>query len=267
MITAMRRKMRQRPIDFEVNSFRAARVQAISSNIDAQINAPLEEDEMKAGCRLGIDSHADTSCINKHAYVEHAVDGVAVDALPFDDNLGKASNLHIAHATHAIDNPVTFRTHLIRINNGAHIPTMKQALLCPNQARQFGTIIDDIPPELDHKGTSSFSMSVADHNETSFPLQRHGPTAYLPVRRPTQEELDTIEIIDITEEEEWNPYHGSNYAINNVNIEQSRRALEEEEGTDDPISEHFLCSTPRRISALKISKPKSKLTPECLAEI
>ena len=267
MVTAMRRKMRQRPIDFEVNSFRTVRVQAISSNTDTQINAPLEEDEMKAGCRLGIDSHADTSCINKHAYVEHVVDGVTVDAIPFDDSLGKASNLHIVHAIYAIDNPVTFRTHLIRINNGIYIPTMKQALLCPNQARQFGTIIDDIPPELDHTGTSSFSMSVADHNETSFPLQRHGPTAYLPVRRPTQEELDTIEIIDITEEEEWNPYDGFNYAINNVNIEQSRCALEEEEGTDDPISEHFLYSTPRRISALKISKPKSKLTPEYLAEI
>ena len=79
---------------------------------------------------------------------------------------------------------------------------MEQALLCPTQARQYGTVIDDIPPDQDHTGTSTFSVHVSDSVDTIFPLSRHGPTAYLAVRRPTQAELETLPVIDITEEEE-----------------------------------------------------------------
>lgn len=229
------------------------------------MNLPLSDDEMKSGCRLGIDSHADTSCVNKHVFIENVVDGMTVDAVPFDGSLGKACNLSIVHAIFAIDNPITFRSHLMRISNSIHIPNIEQALLCPNQARSFGTIIDDIPPDLDHTGASSFSVQTTDPDETSFPLSRFGPTSYLPVRRPTQEELETLPVIDITEEEEWDPYKNT-YSVNTVEVAPEENMLKEDE-SDNPIGEHLLYGAQRKINAMKISKPKSKLTPECLSEI
>ncbi len=149
---------------------------------------------------MGIESHADTtSCVNKHAYIEHVVEGMTVDAIPFDDSLGKAEGLSIVHAIYAIDDPTTFTTYLIRICNAIYIPYTKQGLLCPNQAQEYGTIIDDIPVELDHDGQSStFSVIPPNHDETQFPLQEHfGPTAFLQVRCPTDEELDTLNVIDL----------------------------------------------------------------------
>ena len=105
-------------------------------------------EQWQEGCSMGIESHADTtSCVNKHAYIEHVVEGMTVDAIPFDDSLGKAEGLSIVHAIiYAIDDPTTFTTaYLIRICNAIYIPYTKQGLLCPNQAQEYGTIIDDVP--------------------------------------------------------------------------------------------------------------------------
>ena len=64
---------------------------------------------------------------------------------------------------------------------------MDNALLCPNQAREHGVVIDDVPRHLDHTGNGTFSI-IAD--DMTFPLQQSGPTAYINVRRPTNDELD-----------------------------------------------------------------------------
>ena len=111
-----------------IHSFRTVRVNSINSTAPI-VNDPLSDVQMKTGCRLGIDSHADTSCVNKHAFVESVVEGITVDAIPFDDSLGKATNLPIVHAIYAVDNKATFRTHLIRICNAIYIPHMEQALV------------------------------------------------------------------------------------------------------------------------------------------
>lgn len=107
---------------------------------DKSFNPPLSQDEALSGTKLGVDSHADTSCVNKHAYIETVVEGMTVDAIPFDSQLGKMSNLPIVHAIYAYDDVFTSRTTLIRINNAIYIRDMENALLCPNQAREYGTI-------------------------------------------------------------------------------------------------------------------------------
>ena len=65
------------------------------------INPHITVEELILGTRLGIDSHTDTSCVNKYAYIETTVDGITVDAIPFDETLGKLSNLPIVHDIYA----------------------------------------------------------------------------------------------------------------------------------------------------------------------
>ena len=101
---------------------------------------------MKIGTKLGMDSHADTSCVNKHAFIEAIVDGMTVDAISFDETIGRLSNLPVVHSIYAFDNINTAETMLLRINHAIYVENMKNALLCPNQARCYGTIVDDIPP-------------------------------------------------------------------------------------------------------------------------
>ena len=68
---------------------------------------------MKTGTKMGMDSHADTTCLNKHAFIESVIEGLTLDAIPFDDSNGKMSNLPIVHAIYAYDNPESLRTFLL----------------------------------------------------------------------------------------------------------------------------------------------------------
>lgn len=106
-------KPRREHTDFNISSFKTVRINSI--NCERQpINTALSNDEMKTGCRLGIDSHADISCVNKHAFVESVMEGMIVDAILFDGSLERASNLSIVHDIYPIDNLVTFNTHLYK---------------------------------------------------------------------------------------------------------------------------------------------------------
>ena len=95
----------------------------------------------------------------------------------------------------------------------------------------------------------------------SFKLERNGPTACLHVRRPTNEELENIDTIDITDEHEWQPYQENldrsicNVSIINTNI------------VHDEIDDWLLNSHNRRLCALQVTKPKDKVTPEYLAQL
>ena len=99
-----------------------------------------------------------------------------VDAIPFDKSVGKISYLPIVSSIYAYDNPNTFFTILLRINHKIYIKDMKHSLICPNQACEYGTIIDNIPPHLDHMVTVTFTITSGYYN---LPLVQYGPTAYI----------------------------------------------------------------------------------------
>ena len=52
---------------------------------------------------MGMDFHADTTCVNNHTFIESVIEGLTVDAIPFDDSIGKMSNLPIVHAIYAYE--------------------------------------------------------------------------------------------------------------------------------------------------------------------
>ena len=60
---------------------------------DKDINPVLGTEEMKTGTKMGMDSRADTTCVNKHSFVESVIKGLTVDAFPFDDSIGIASTV------------------------------------------------------------------------------------------------------------------------------------------------------------------------------
>ena len=63
-------------------------------------HTPLYEEEMKLGCRLGLDSWADTVCSGKHAYVDEFIEGKSVNVTGFTSTLGSIDNLIIYHVLH-----------------------------------------------------------------------------------------------------------------------------------------------------------------------
>ena len=226
-------------------------------SFDKDINIPLSFEELSSGTNMGIDSHADTTCVNKHAFIESIVEGFTVDAIPFDKSIGKLTDLPIVNAIYAYDNQTDMTTHLLRFNQAIYVKHMDNALLCPNQAREHGIIVDDIPKRLDHNGSSTFSIITPN---LSCILQSNGPTAYLPLRRPTTEELDNLydDIIDITDDSGWDPYNDPQTKHKHVS---SLSTLNNSEIDDLLLNYHN-----RKICAITI-KPKNSLTPEYLSQI
>ena len=109
--------------------------------------------------RLVMDSHADTSRVNKHTFIESIVEGMRVHAVPFEKIIGKISDLLIVNAKYAYDNPNTFHTILLRINNAIYIKDMKHALLFPNQYHEYDTIIDKNIPHPYCMVTGTFTIT------------------------------------------------------------------------------------------------------------
>ena len=109
-----------------------------------------------------MDSRADTTCVNRHAYVESIVECVTFDAVSFDESLEKLSNLPIVDAIYAYNNPQTTRTSLLRFNNAIYMKCMDNTLLCPNQSQEYGVMIDDVPQHLNHTGNITLSIITDD---------------------------------------------------------------------------------------------------------
>ena len=90
---------------------------------DKDINPVLGTEEIKNGTKMVMDSHADTTCVNKQAFIESVIEGLTVDAIPFDESIGKMSNLPMVHTIYAYDDPESLRAFLLQFNNAIYIKT------------------------------------------------------------------------------------------------------------------------------------------------
>lgn len=199
-------------VHVSINAFTSSMIASASrQSYDLKLpryNPLLTDDELKEGCKLGIDSWADTSCAGKHAYIDAVVEGKTVTANAFSSELPTLKNLEIVHAKYAYDAD-DGRTYILCVNNSIHVgPSMENSLLCPNQCRDNGLLIDTRPKM--YCPHDELAQCVMDPvSQLKMPILHHGPMPYLPVRKPTNEELLTCDEIVFTGLDEWNPYEFS----------------------------------------------------------
>ena len=87
--------------------------QKISKTIVGKHDKSIRIEELNSGTHMGMDSHADTTCVNKHAYIESIIEGLTVSAIPLDSSIGKMSNLPIINAIYAYNDPDLIHTILL----------------------------------------------------------------------------------------------------------------------------------------------------------
>ena len=166
----------------------------------------LTSNELRKGCRLGVDSHSDTTVVGKHAKITAIIEGQTVEAFPFAKSFGSIKNLPIVNAAVAYDHPVMCRTLILNLNHSIFVgEDSDHCLLCPNQVRANSIQLDDRPRH--YESTSSFSIYVP-HLDLHLPFESHGPTAFLPIRRPTDQEYEECDHLDLTDSDGWHPYGG-----------------------------------------------------------
>ena len=165
---------------------------------------PLSDEEMREGCRLGMDSHADVSCVGRHARITEVFHGKTCNVLPFNDSYDAMTNIQTVNASFAFDS-IDGRTYILNVNQGLDFTTtMEHSLLCPNQSRAAGVVIDDVPKFLDYSKKSTHSIWFPQQ-DLRLPLLMNGPISFLPVRYPTDDELNHCNHFDLTSYDEWDP--------------------------------------------------------------
>lgn len=176
-------------------------------------NVILSDEEISKGCRLGIDSHADMTTIGAHAHIFEVYEGQSCNVYPFNDSYAPMKNIKTVNAAFAYDTD-DGQTFILNVNQALDFSdTMKHSLLCPNQARVNGVVIEDCPKFLDPTNISTFSVYFPDV-QVRLPLQSSFPTSYLHVRRPTQNELATCLDLDLTSAEPWEPQLFEEHSLN-----------------------------------------------------
>ena len=176
-----------------------------SVNIDKFKHPTLSNEEKLNGCRLGIDTWADTSCSGKHAYVESFIEGKTINASGFTSSLGTMKNLPIANVIYAYDTNEG-ETLLLENNHTIYLGNdMQDSLINPIQVEENNIHVDTrnkrfYPNEIDTCQTISFP------DGTIIPVEYDGVLPFIPIRRPTPSEIDTCRRLTLTPPDEWDPY-------------------------------------------------------------
>ena len=162
---------------------------ALSQN--AHFRHPLlTKSELQYGCKLGIDSWADTCCAGRHAHVLEFIEGKTVTASDFSSDLGSLTNLSMANVAYAYDTPHG-ETLLLIVNNAIYLgDNMTDSLANPVQCMDNDVQID-IRPRFYYPTEPSAQTIHFPSDNITLPIEYEGPLPYIIVRRPTQTELDT----------------------------------------------------------------------------
>ena len=161
----------------------------------------LSKTELETGCRMGIDSHADTSCAGRHVRILEHIDGASYNVSPF--NGPAITGIIMINGAIAVDREDGQGGYILELNIALNFTeTMEHSLLCPMQARENNVIINDVPKRL----ASTSSQSVAFPSGATIPIYFHGPIPYFNMRYPTQYDLDTYEWLSLISPGSWQLY-------------------------------------------------------------
>ena len=155
--------------------------------------------------RLGTDSHADISCIGSSGYIIRVHSGKTCNVMPFNDGCYEPlKNVQIVDAVFKVQLD-TGEQVLIVVNQGLNFKdSMRHSILCTNQARHHGTIVNDTPKLFDQMSSQSI---ITHEDNTEIRLDMYGPVAYVQVTTPTESDVRNLRRVSLTSDcVEWNPH-------------------------------------------------------------
>ena len=157
--------------------------------------------------RTSLDSHADTCCGGSNT-VALTLTGEKVNVFPFSDNLPAVQEVPIATILTIWESPKTGEPWMLVIHEALYFgDRLKESLLCPNQLRAAGVLVQDTPIQFD--STSAHSLTIPGKLE--LPLEMHGVISHLRTRRPTADEVERyqaglLQSVELTKDVPWEPY-------------------------------------------------------------
>ena len=162
--------------------------------------AMMELGDCELRCEL--DSHSDTMCAgNNCLLIEHI--GEQVNVQPFSGTYKPIANIPVGTAATAYDCPDGTVMILVFHQALCFGDKLKGTLLCPNQMRSNGVVIENCPSQFDPRSGHCIRIPVAG---VAIPLEMDGVISYFRTRVPTWEEYHGCECYLLTLDMTWEPY-------------------------------------------------------------
>jgi hypothetical protein len=121
----------------------------------------------------------------------------------FSDERKPFSDVPIGTVATAWVDPETSEVIVIVMNEALFFgDRLDHTLICPNQLRSFGIIVNDTPKQFD--STSTHSIEVPSDNMT-IPLEMNGVVSYFASHKPSTDELLNCKRIVISSDVPWDP--------------------------------------------------------------
>jgi len=178
------------------------------SHMKRKSNKELKElpDIVHSTCEL--DSHADTCVAGPNCLVLEYTDQV-VNVSAYSDQLDTMQNIPIVTAATALDDLLNGTTIILILGQALYMgDKVKTTLLCPNQMRAQGIIVDDVPLHLAPKNKPSTHSIYSPDDDFEIPLTMKGIFSCFATRTPTWDEIETCRHVKLTNEFSWDPHSG-----------------------------------------------------------
>jgi hypothetical protein len=181
-----------------------------------RVSSLLDSGELDRGSsktnRSELDSHADTCCAGVNT-TPFAFSEETVSVSPFIDEYSPMKDVKIASVVTMYDDAVTGDSIFLVILEALYFgKKLHQTLLNPNQLRNHGNHVHDVPCQFDNNSKHSITIPAKGLN---LPLALDGIISYLPTRKPTHGEMEEFRSlepeswIELTSDAPWKPYDKS----------------------------------------------------------
>lgn len=190
---------------YHVSSIRSTIARTKTSfDIDTFLHPPLSDAELNNGAKLGLDSWADTGCAGRHVFVEEFIDGTSVNASGFSHSLGTLKNLPLANVLYANDT-LDGRNLILEHNNVIYLgDNVNDSLSNPIQSEEYGVRMDLRPKK--HYASEVSCQTVTSSDGTVLPILFDGVLPFIPIWRPTPDEIQYCERHSLTSRDLWDPF-------------------------------------------------------------
>ena len=186
--------------------------------------------------RLELDTHADTCVAGSNTLkIESTNRKVAVTG--FSSEMDILQDIEIATVATAYTRSSDGKTICLVIHEALYFgDRLEHTLLNPNQLRVNGLLVRDIPLQFPESSSHSIYFPLTGMD---LPLKMDGVISYLDTRKPTLEEWNECERVELTSDVPWDPY-------------SAHFALEE-----DAAKERYLLSRPP-IEAMAVAPKRGR---------
>jgi hypothetical protein len=157
--------------------------------------------------RTSLDLHADTCCAGSNMAVLELT-GEKLNVFPFSENLPAVQEVPIATVLTIWESPMTGERWMLVIHEALYFgERLKESLLCPNQIRAAGNLVQDTPKQFDPQSAHSIIIP----NIVELPLEMHGVISHLRTCKLTAKEIEDytnslFQEAVLTEDIPWEPY-------------------------------------------------------------